>query len=51
LPWRRYEGSDRDRIFLLAVQADTVAWLLEGARMLTGEVLFVDGGLHATPPR
>jgi 3-oxoacyl-[acyl-carrier protein] reductase len=31
--------------------ADTVAWLLEGARMVTGEVLFVDGGLHATPPR
>ena len=31
--------------------ADTVAWLIEGARMVTGEVLFVDGGLHATPPR
>lgn len=31
--------------------ADAVAWLLEGARMVTGEVLFVDGGLHATPPR
>ena len=31
--------------------AETVAWLVEGARMVTGEVLFVDGGLHATPPR
>lgn len=31
--------------------ADAVAWLLEGARMVTGEVLFIDGGLHATPPR
>ncbi len=31
--------------------ADAVAWLIEGARMVTGEVLFVDGGLHATPPR
>jgi 3-oxoacyl-[acyl-carrier protein] reductase len=31
--------------------ADAVLWLLEGARMVTGEVLFVDGGLHATPPR
>jgi 3-oxoacyl-[acyl-carrier protein] reductase len=31
--------------------ADTVAWLIESARMVTGEVLFVDGGLHATPPR
>jgi len=31
--------------------ADAIAWLLEGARMVTGEILFVDGGLHATPPR
>jgi 3-oxoacyl-[acyl-carrier protein] reductase len=31
--------------------ADAVAWLIEGARMVSGEVLFVDGGLHATPPR
>src|SRR5512134_531829 len=31
--------------------AETIAWLLEGARMVTGEVVFVDGGLHITPPR
>jgi 3-oxoacyl-[acyl-carrier protein] reductase len=31
--------------------ADAVVWLLEGARLVTGEVLFIDGGLHITPPR
>jgi NAD(P)-dependent dehydrogenase (short-subunit alcohol dehydrogenase family) len=31
--------------------ADAVAWLIEGARLVSGEVLFVDGGLHITPPR
>jgi 3-oxoacyl-[acyl-carrier protein] reductase len=31
--------------------ADAVAWLLEGARMVTGDILYIDGGLHATPPR
>jgi 3-oxoacyl-[acyl-carrier protein] reductase len=31
--------------------AETIAWLLEGARLVTGEVLYVDGGLHITPPR
>jgi NAD(P)-dependent dehydrogenase (short-subunit alcohol dehydrogenase family) len=31
--------------------ADAVAWLLEGARQVTGEVICVDGGMHITPPR
>lgn len=31
--------------------ADAVAWLVEGARQVTGEVLCVDGGMHITPPR
>lgn len=31
--------------------ADAVAWLIEGARLVTGEVVFIDGGLHITPPR
>jgi 3-oxoacyl-[acyl-carrier protein] reductase len=31
--------------------ADTIAWLIEGARQVTGEAIFVDGGLHITPPR
>ena len=31
--------------------ADAVAWLLEGARQVTGEVLCVDGGMHIAPPR
>jgi 3-oxoacyl-[acyl-carrier protein] reductase len=31
--------------------ADVVVWLIEGARQVTGEAIFVDGGLHITPPR
>jgi NAD(P)-dependent dehydrogenase (short-subunit alcohol dehydrogenase family) len=31
--------------------ADAVAWLIEGARQVTGEVIYVDGGMHVTPPR
>ncbi|HET7502458.1 MAG TPA: SDR family oxidoreductase [Kofleriaceae bacterium] len=30
--------------------ADTIVWLIEGARQVTGEAIFVDGGLHITPP-
>ena len=31
--------------------ADAIAWLIEGARQITGEAIFVDGGLHISPPR
>ncbi|HEX3765909.1 MAG TPA: SDR family oxidoreductase [Kofleriaceae bacterium] len=31
--------------------ADAIVWLIEGARQVTGEAIFVDGGLHVTPPR
>jgi 3-oxoacyl-[acyl-carrier protein] reductase len=31
--------------------AEVIAWLLEGARQVTGEAIFVDGGLHVTPPQ
>jgi 3-oxoacyl-[acyl-carrier protein] reductase len=31
--------------------AETICWLIEGARQVTGEAIFVDGGLHITPPR
>jgi 3-oxoacyl-[acyl-carrier protein] reductase len=31
--------------------AEVVTWLIEGARHVTGETIFVDGGLHITPPR
>jgi len=31
--------------------ADTIVWLIEGARQVTGEAIFVDGGLHIQPPR
>ncbi len=30
--------------------ADAIVWLLEGARSVTGEILYVDGGMHAQPP-
>jgi 3-oxoacyl-[acyl-carrier protein] reductase len=31
--------------------AEVIAWLIEGARQVTGDVVFVDGGLHIQPPR
>jgi 3-oxoacyl-[acyl-carrier protein] reductase len=31
--------------------ADCIVWLIEGARQVTGEAIFVDGGLHISPPR
>jgi 3-oxoacyl-[acyl-carrier protein] reductase len=31
--------------------ADCIVWLIEGARHVTGEAIFVDGGLHISPPR
>jgi 3-oxoacyl-[acyl-carrier protein] reductase len=31
--------------------AETIAWLVEGARSVTGEVLYVDGGVHIASPR
>ena len=31
--------------------ADTIVWLIEGARQTTGETIFVDGGMHIQPPR
>jgi 3-oxoacyl-[acyl-carrier protein] reductase len=30
--------------------ADAIAWLLEGARSVTGETIYVDGGMHIQPP-
>jgi 3-oxoacyl-[acyl-carrier protein] reductase len=31
--------------------AETIVWLIEGARQVTGETIYVDGGMHITPPR
>jgi 3-oxoacyl-[acyl-carrier protein] reductase len=31
--------------------AETIVWLIEGGRQVTGETIFVDGGMHITPPR
>jgi len=31
--------------------AETIVWLIKGARQITGEAIFVDGGLHIQPPR
>lgn len=31
--------------------AETIVWLIEGARQTTGETIFVDGGMHIQPPR
>jgi len=31
--------------------ADAVVWLIEGARRVTGEIVYVDGGMHIASPR
>jgi 3-oxoacyl-[acyl-carrier protein] reductase len=31
--------------------AEAIAWLIEGARQVTGETIFIDGGMHIQPPR
>jgi len=31
--------------------AEAVAWLVQGARALTGEIIYVDGGMHIASPR
>jgi len=31
--------------------AETIAWLIEGARGVTGEIVYVDGGMHIASPR
>jgi 3-oxoacyl-[acyl-carrier protein] reductase len=31
--------------------ADTIVWLIEGARQTTGETIFADGGMHISTPR
>ncbi len=31
--------------------AETICWLLEGGRMITGETIFVDAGFHLAMPR
>jgi 3-oxoacyl-[acyl-carrier protein] reductase len=31
--------------------ADAIVWLLEGARGVTGEIIYVDGGMHIATPR
>jgi 3-oxoacyl-[acyl-carrier protein] reductase len=31
--------------------ADAIVWLLEGARRVTGELIYVDSGIHIASPR
>jgi 3-oxoacyl-[acyl-carrier protein] reductase len=31
--------------------ADAIVWLIEGARRITGEIVYVDGGMHIASPR
>ena len=31
--------------------ADAIAWLVEGARQTTGDILYIDGGMHIATPR
>ena len=31
--------------------AEAIVWLMEGARRVTGEIIYVDGGMHIASPR
>jgi 3-oxoacyl-[acyl-carrier protein] reductase len=31
--------------------AESIAWLIEGARQTTGQTIFIDGGMHISTPR
>ena len=31
--------------------AEAIAWLIEGGRRITGEIIYVDGGMHIASPR
>ncbi len=31
--------------------AEAIAWLIEGARAVTGEIVYIDGGMHIASPR
>jgi 3-oxoacyl-[acyl-carrier protein] reductase len=31
--------------------ADAIIWLIEGARRVTGEIIYVDAGMHIASPR
>jgi 3-oxoacyl-[acyl-carrier protein] reductase len=31
--------------------AEAIAWLIEGARRVTGEIIYIDGGMHIASPR
>ena len=31
--------------------AEAIAWLVEGARRVTGEIIYIDGGMHIASPR
>jgi enoyl-[acyl-carrier-protein] reductase (NADH) len=31
--------------------ADAIVWLIEGAQRVTGQVVYVDGGMHIATPR
>jgi 3-oxoacyl-[acyl-carrier protein] reductase len=31
--------------------ADAIVWLIEGARRVTGDIVYVDGGMHIASPR
>jgi NAD(P)-dependent dehydrogenase (short-subunit alcohol dehydrogenase family) len=31
--------------------ADAIAWLIEGARRVTGQIVYIDGGMHIASPR
>ena len=31
--------------------SDAIVWLIEGARQVTGETIFIDGGMHISTPR
>jgi enoyl-[acyl-carrier-protein] reductase (NADH) len=35
----------------VAIVTEVIVWLIEGGRRVTGEVIFIDGGIHIASSR
>ena len=41
----------RPQLQAVLAKAEAIVWLIEGARRVTGQIVYVDGGMHIAPPR
>jgi len=48
---KKVAAQCKDAIAVQADVADAIVWLIEGARRVTGEIVYIDGGMHIASPR